>query len=144
MRREAAFVARLWSPDRANRSAADGTSPTRWRSLSVRLVEHVGSATVKERQMIFSMAHAEVGEAQRENLFGEWSDLVVGDKPKGLVACYLVEDGAHIRVAAVWHDAEAHDRALHEEQSHPAYRVFEAAGVDPHHAVMTVMGSLSV
>jgi hypothetical protein len=92
--------------------------------------------------VIFSMAHAEVAEADRDNLFGEWSELVVGQKPDGLVSAYLVADGDHVRVAAVWHDVEAHDRALHDEKTHPAFRVFEAAGLDPQHTVMTVMGSL--
>lgn len=91
--------------------------------------------------MIFSMAHAQVAEADRENVFGEWSDLVVGEKPSGLVSAYLVTDGEYVRVAAVWESMEAHDRALDDERTHPAFRVFEAAGLDPHHAVMRVMGS---
>lgn len=92
--------------------------------------------------MILSMAHAEAGEADRDNLFGEWSDLVVGDQPDGLVSAYLVTDGDYVRVAAVWDSVEAHDRALNDEQTHPAFKVFEAAGLDPQHTVMKVMGSL--
>ncbi len=93
--------------------------------------------------MILSMAHAEVAVARRDHLFGEWSDLVVGERPEGLLACYLIEDGDLVRVAAVWADAEAHDRALREEATHPAFRVFEAAGSDPDHSVMTVVGSMT-
>ena len=52
--------------------------------------------------MIFSIAHAEVADADRDNLYTEWSDLVVGAKPDGLVAAYLVADGEYVRVAAVW------------------------------------------
>ncbi len=92
--------------------------------------------------MILSMAHAEVGEADRDNLYGEWSDLKVGEQPDGLVSAYLVTDGGNVRVVAVWHSVEAHDRALADEKTHPAFRVFEAAGLDPEHTVMSVMGSL--
>lgn len=92
--------------------------------------------------MILSMAHAEIPNADHDNLVGEWSDLVVGDRPAGLVAAYLVTDGDYLRVAAVWKSVEDHDRALHEEKTHPAFQVFEAAGADPHHVVMRVMGSI--
>ena len=92
--------------------------------------------------MILSMAHAEIPDANHEHLVGEWSDLVVGERPDGLVAAYLLRDGQYLRVAAVWRSREAHDRALDDEASHPAFQVFEAAGVDPHHVVMDVIGSL--
>lgn len=92
--------------------------------------------------MIFSIAHAEIPEADHDNLAGEWSDLVVGDRPEGLVAAYLLTDGEYLRVAAVWKSAEDHDRALHDEKSHPAFQVFEAAGADPEHVVMRVIGSI--
>lgn len=93
--------------------------------------------------MILSMAHASVAEADRQNLYGEWSDLVVGAKPDGLVSAYLLADGEHVRVAALWISLEAHDRARDEENTHPAFKVFEAAGLDPLHSVMHVMGALS-
>lgn len=51
-------------------------------------------------------------------------------------------DGEHVRVAALWDSVEAHNRALHEEKTHPAFKVFEAAGLDPQHSVMDVMGHL--
>ncbi len=89
------------------------------------------------------MAHAEVAEASRDNLYGEWSDLMVGDKPDGLLSAYLVADDDHVRVAALWESVEAHNRALHDEKTHPAFKVFEAAGLDPQHSVMDVMGHLS-
>ncbi len=92
--------------------------------------------------MILSMAHAEIAQATRDNLYGEWSEVIVGARPEGLVSCYLVEDGAHVKVMAVWRDLDAHDAALGDEQSHPAYAVFEAAGVDPQHTIMKVIGSL--
>lgn len=92
--------------------------------------------------MILSMAHAEVAEALRENLYGEWSQLVVGEQPDGLVSAYLLTDGDNLRVAAVWRSIEDHDRALGEEKTHPAFKVFEAAGLDHHQTVMRVVGSL--
>lgn len=92
--------------------------------------------------MILSMAHAEVVEADRDNLYGEWSDLIVGEQPDGLLSAYLVTDAQYVRVAAVWESVEAHDRALADEKTHPAFRVFEAAGSDPHHTVMKVVGTL--
>ncbi len=93
--------------------------------------------------MILSMAHAKIPEADHENLMGKWSDLVVEDHPAGLIAAYLLRDGDFLRVAAVWKSIEDHDRALSQEKSHPAFQVFEAAGADPNHAVMPVMGSLA-
>lgn len=92
--------------------------------------------------MILSMAHAEVADADRDNLYGEWSDLVTGEKPAGLTSAYLVSDGDLVRVAALWESREAHDLALHEEKTHPAFRVFEAGGSDAEHAVMNVVGSI--
>lgn len=92
--------------------------------------------------MILSMAHAEIPDAKHDHLMGEWSDLVVGDRPEGLVAAYLLRDGGYLRVAAIWRTLEAHDRALNHDKSHPAFQVFEAAGADPEHVVMDVIGSL--
>ena len=92
--------------------------------------------------MILSMAHAAVPEATHSNMVGEWSDLVVGDRPQGLVAAYLLSDGDNLQVAAIWESIEDHERALGDERSHPAYAVFEAAGADPGHVVMNVIGSL--
>lgn len=92
--------------------------------------------------MILSMAHAEIAEAERENVYGEWSDLVVGEKPDGLVTAYLVTDGGYVRVVALWQTIEAHEKALEDDKTHPAFRVFEVAGLDPHHTLMKVEGSL--
>lgn len=89
------------------------------------------------------MAHAAIAQADRDNLYGEWSDIRVGERPEGLVSAYLLTDGDYVRVAAVWDSIEAHDKALHEEQTHPAYKVFEAAGADHEHSIMTVIGSFS-
>jgi len=92
--------------------------------------------------MILSLAHAPVDAASRDNLFGAWSDLVVGERPDGLVDCYLLEADGVVQVAAIWESAEAHDRAIAEERTHPAFAVFEASGLDPTHTVFEVVGHL--
>lgn len=92
--------------------------------------------------MILSLAHAPVEEASRDNLFGAWSDLVVGDRPNGLIDCYLLEDEDVVQVAAIWESAEAHDRAIGKERTHPAFVVFEASGLDPTHSVFSIVGRL--
>lgn len=92
--------------------------------------------------MILSIAHAPVEDASRDNLFGAWSDLVVGDRPNGLIDCYLLEDEGVVQVAAIWESAEAHDRAIGEERTHPAFVVFEASGLDPTHSVFSIVGRL--
>ena len=92
--------------------------------------------------MILSLAHAPVEDASRDNLFGAWSDLVVGDRPNGLIDCYLLEDEGVVQVAAIWESVEAHDRAIGEERTHPAFVVFEASGLDPTHSVFSIVGRL--
>ena len=94
--------------------------------------------------MIVSIAHADANEAALANVFGAWSDLVVGNRPNGLVDCYLLksDDDGTVQVVAVWDSIDDHDRAVHDERVHPAYTVFEAAGLDCTHAVLSVIGSI--
>jgi len=92
--------------------------------------------------MIMSVAHAPVEESEQANVFGAWSELVVGERPTGLVDCYLLETDGVVQIAAVWNTIEDHDRAVHHESNHPAYTVFEASGVDPTHSMFTVVGHL--
>ena len=92
--------------------------------------------------MILSIAHAEADEAAHANVFGAWSNLVVGDRPDGLVDSYLLRAGGKVQVVAVWESLEHHDRAIHEEGAHPAYVVFEASGLDCSHEVLDVVGSI--
>ena len=92
--------------------------------------------------MIVSIAHAEVAEATLTNIYGTWSDLVVGDRPPGLDHCFLLEADGVVQVLAVWESQEAHDRAIADEKSHPAFTVFEAAGIDPAQSVFKVVGHL--
>lgn len=92
--------------------------------------------------MILSIAQATVDEASKDNLFGAWSDLVVGDRPDGLVDCYLLESDGTVQVAAVWTSLDHHDAALTGDDTHPAALVFAACGVDPSHSVFEVLGHL--
>lgn len=92
--------------------------------------------------MIISIAHADADDATHANVFGAWSNLVVGNRPDGLVDSYLLKAGATVQVIAVWESLEHHDRAAHEDRAHPAYLVFEASGLDCTHEVLDVIGSI--
>jgi hypothetical protein len=93
--------------------------------------------------VIFAVAEAEVTEADSHHLAGAWSDLVVGKQPTGLVESYLVRGEGVWQVISVWDDADSLDRALGEEDNHPANAVFDAAGIDCRHTSMHVMGHLT-
>lgn len=92
--------------------------------------------------MIVSIAHAPVDSASSANVYGAWSDLLVGERPSGLVDCYLLEAEGAVQIVAIWARAEDHDRAIGEERSHPAFAVFEASGLDPTHSILKVIGHL--
>ena len=92
--------------------------------------------------MIYSIAHADVGDAAHANVLGAWSDLVVGDRPTGLVDSFLLRSGDTLQIIAAWNTREDHDRAVHEDGTHPAYAVFEAVGLDCTHTVYDVVGSI--
>jgi len=92
--------------------------------------------------VIFAVAEAEVAEADSHHVFGAWSDLVVGEQPHGLVETYLLRGDGLWQIVSVWHDAEALDRALGDERTHPANAVFDAAGIDCRHTTMHVAGHL--
>mgnify|MGYP001594926388 CR=1 FL=1 len=92
--------------------------------------------------MILAIAEAEVAEADSHHLAGAWSDLVVGEQPDGLLECYLLRGEGVWRVISVWDDADSLDRALGEEDNHPANAVFDAAGIDCRHTSMAVIGHL--
>jgi len=91
---------------------------------------------------VLSLAHADVEEATKAHLFAAWSNLVTGERPTGLLDCYLLEGDGVVQVAAVWENAETHDLALADEGNHPAFVVFEAAGIDVTHSLMSVVGFL--
>ena len=92
--------------------------------------------------MILSIAHARVDDAARENLFGAWSDLLVGERPSGLVDCYLLEAEGTVQIVAIWESAAHHEQAVRGGSAHPGLHVFAACGVDPSHDVFKVMGRI--
>jgi len=92
--------------------------------------------------MILSMAQAQCDAATASHVFGIWSDLVVDERPVGLVDCYLLEADGGVQIAAIWATLEDHDRAIGEEKTHPARVVFDAAGLDPAHTIFRVVGRL--
>lgn len=93
--------------------------------------------------MIMSIAHAPVEQSEQVNVFGAWSDLIVGERPSGLLDCYLLETDGIVQITAVWASLDDHDRAINEGANHPAYAVFEASGVECTHNVFKVVGHLS-
>lgn len=92
--------------------------------------------------MILSISQAPVADAARENLFGAWSDLQVGDRPEGLVDCYLLEAEGVVQIASVWASRDHHDQAVEGDGNHPGFFVFAACGLDPTNTVFSVMGRL--
>jgi hypothetical protein len=88
-----------------------------------------------------SLSRADVGKAESAHVFAAWSNLVTGTRPEGLDECFLLEGDGVIQVVGMWDSAEAHDRALADEANHPAFVVFEAAGVEVSHTVMEIVGS---
>jgi hypothetical protein len=92
--------------------------------------------------MIYSVAQASVSDATHANVLGKWSDLVVDTRPDGLRDCYLLKTGDTIKIVATWESLDHHDRAVHDDGAHPAYLVFEAAGIDCTHTVYDVVGSI--
>ena len=94
--------------------------------------------------MILSMAHAPVDDATATNLFGAWSDLVVGTRPGGLIDCYLLQSDELAYVISVWTSLDDHDEAIGAlDASHPAIALFNACGIDPNHTVLEVVGHIS-
>lgn len=92
--------------------------------------------------MILSIAHASTEDADRGRLLGIWSDIVVGERPPGLVDCYLLHGEGEVYVHAVWVSLEAHEQAIQGTATHPAYGFFEACGFEPTHTVLKVIGRL--
>lgn len=92
--------------------------------------------------MILSIASAAVDEPDAEYIFSAWSDMIVGDRPEGLVDCYLSKTDQVLQMVSLWDTVEAHDSALSDRESHPALGVFAACGVEPEHSVYHVIGQL--
>lgn len=92
--------------------------------------------------MILSIASAAVDEPDAEYIYSAWSDMVVGDRPDGLLDCYLSKTDDVLQMVSLWDTTESHDRALADRESHPALGVFAACGVEPEHSVFQVIGQL--
>lgn len=92
--------------------------------------------------MILSTAHAPVDDPTAKHILGAWSDIVVGQRPGGLIDCYLCQGDGLLQMVSIWESLEHHDRALEEKRNHPALGFFEACGVDPDHHVQHVIGHL--
>ncbi len=93
--------------------------------------------------MILSIAQASSEGAGTTEMFGIWSDMVVGDRPTGLVDSYLLQGDGTVHVVSVWESQEAHDAALQDKATnHPAYGFFDACGLDPTHATFRVIGRM--
>ena len=92
--------------------------------------------------MILSIASAAVNEPDAEYIYSAWSDIVVGDRPDGLVDCYLSKTDESLQMVSIWDSVETHDRALSDRDAHPAFGVFAACGVEPEHVTYHVIGQL--
>lgn len=92
--------------------------------------------------MILSVAHASVDDPDADYIFGAWSNIVVGERPDGLIDCYLSRGEDVVHMFSVWDSVEAHDRAIDEKGSHPTFGFFEACGLDPTHEIYDVVGRL--
>lgn len=92
--------------------------------------------------MILSIASAAVDEPDADYIYSAWSDMMVGERPAGLVDCYLSKTDEALQMVSLWDTAESHDRALSERETHPAFGVFAACGVEPKHSMYHVIGHL--
>ncbi len=92
--------------------------------------------------MILSIAQAAVDDPDADYIFGAWSDIVVGERPDGLVDCYLSRDEGIVYMVSIWQSAGHQDRALEARSNHPAYGFFAACGVDPEQSTYEVIGHL--
>ncbi len=90
--------------------------------------------------MILSIAHASVDDPDADFIYGAWSDIVVGERPEGLVDSYLSKADGEVYMVSVWESIEAHDRALEASSDNPAFGFFAACGLDPTHDIYQVIG----
>jgi len=89
------------------------------------------------------MAHASVEDPTAEYIFGAWSDIVVGQRPDGLIDCYLSKGDGVVHMVSIWTSIEDHDRAMEEVKNHPAFGFFAACGLDPAQTSYEVIGRLT-
>lgn len=90
-----------------------------------------------------SIAHAAVDDPEADVIFGAWSNMVVGDRPDGLVDCYLSQGDDGVYMVSMWEDKDSYDRALLDRESHPDYGFFEACGLEPTSTTYEVIGRMA-
>lgn len=92
--------------------------------------------------MILSIASASVDDPDADYIYSAWSDMVVGERPQGLLECSLSKSDEVLQMVSIWDSIESHDQALSDRESHPALGVFAACGVEPQHSIFHVIGQL--
>lgn len=90
-----------------------------------------------------SIAHASVDDPDAEYIFGAWSNMVVGERPEGLIDCYLSRGDKVVYMVSVWEDDAAYDRAIEDRENNPNYGFFEACGLEPTRTVYDVIGRMT-
>lgn len=90
-----------------------------------------------------SIAQASVDDPGADYIFGAWSNIVVGQRPEGLIDCYLSQGDQVVYMVSVWQDSEAYDRAMADRESHPDYGFFEACGLEPTNIIYDVIGHIA-
>jgi len=93
--------------------------------------------------LILSIASAQIEDPTADYIYGAWSDIVVGQRPEGLIDCYLTQGDGILQMMSVWNSAEDQERALAETGDHPAFGFFEACGLDPNQTIHHVIGRLT-
>jgi len=90
-----------------------------------------------------SIAQASVDDPGADYIFGAWSNIVVGQRPEGLVDCYLSQGDQVVYMVSVWQDNDSYDRAMDDRESHPDYGFFEACGLEPTNTIYDVIGHIT-
>ena len=93
--------------------------------------------------MIMSIAQASVDDPDAGYIFGAWSNMVVGQRPEGLIDCYLSQGDRVVYMVSVWDDSEAYDRAMGDRENHPDFGFFEACGLEPTNTIYDVIGRIA-
>lgn len=106
-------------------------------------IQNLARERREEYELIMSIAQASVEDPGAEYIFGAWSNMVVGERPEGLVDCYLSQGDQVVYMVSVWESSAAHDRAIDDRETHPSYGFFEACGLEPTHTVYDVIGRMA-
>lgn len=91
---------------------------------------------------VVSVSRAAVDDAVSAHIYAAWSNLVAIDRPAGLAECFMFEEDGYFEIMGIWESMDDHDAALAAETNHPAFVVFEAAGVECGHTFKRLVGSV--